>query len=389
MDKGNADKSEHGMNGISSMEQMLDSLLSMDYIIFFNKGYRVGDPNYEEKQFYFQYLIEFTNNEQWILHHTTSIRDRILEQQWQSEHIKRLNHRVSKAYVVVPDEMSEREKRNAENYNSKIETKKIYSALDGVYNFSKMYQTIEHKAASLMENGQAKAKMGLHFETKLVDCLNNVQNMERWNHTSNTKVGYLYSLYCNVMNKFGVRPQELLSVSATSDIPKLPSGGNPKTDVLATIETTNGSYDFTISCKRSTADIVTIHEYTAYSFSKILNPDDAELLDLLIEFQTVGGVNSMTKESSDRLSEKMKVYSDSLCEWALAGVGGEGDPKIQWATHIITVNEEKNEYSISTIDEYLSRIKKSGIKGQFETPFQWTYPSGGKGKRIQLKMKMI
>ena len=389
MDKENAFKSEHGMNGISSMEQMLDSLVSMDYILFFDKGYRIGDPNYEDKQFYFQYLIEFTNNEQWILHHTTSIRDRILEQQWHSEHIKRLNHRVSKAYVVVPDEMNDREKKTAERYNAKIKNKQIYSALDGVYSFSKMYQAIEHKAASLMELGQAKAKLGLHFENKLVDCLNNAQNLERWKNKTTTKVGYLYTLYCDIMKKFNITPSELISVKAESDIPKLPSGGSPKTDVLAVIETADGEHDFTISCKRSSADKVSVHEYTAFSFSKILNSDDGELLDLLLEFQTAGGIKAMNIESANSLERKMKCYSEQLNRWVLAGIGGEGDPKVQWASHILTVNEETNEYTINTVDEYIEKINLLGIKGQFGTIFQWTYPSGGKGKRIQLKMKML
>ncbi len=377
------------MNGISSMEQMLNSLVSMDYILCFEKGYRIGDPDYEDKQFYFQYLIEFNNNEQWILHHTTSIRDRILEQQWQSEHIKRLNHRVSKAYVVVPDEMNDREKRNAENYNEKIENKRIFSALDGVYSFSKMYQTIEQKAASLMDFGQAKAKLGLHFENKLVDCLNNAQNFERWQKRTTTKVGYLYTLYCEIMNKLIVSPTELISVQANSNIPKLPSGGSPKTDVRVVIKTTAGEYAYTISCKRSSSDKVSVHEYTAFSFSKTLNPNDSELLDLLLEFQGAGGIKAMSKESAMRLERKMALYSKRLSLWALAGIDGEGDPNVQWATHVLTVNEETNTYTFNTVDEYIEKIDSLNVKGQFGTPFQWTYPSGGKGKRIQLKMKML
>ncbi|MBQ8803843.1 MAG: MspI family type II restriction endonuclease [Tyzzerella sp.] len=385
----NANKNEHGANGIISLEQMINSLKEKDYIATSQKKYRVADPNYEEEQFYFQFLIEFQDKEQWILHSTTSIRDRITEQQWHSEHIKRLNAYVKKAYVVVPDGLNAKERTNAANYNNKIIQKKIYSALDGVIPFETAYRMIEHKAASLMNSGKAHAKLGLHFEEKLVDALNNQQNFDKWKNQSATSVGYLYSLYVDVMKKLCVDSREVLSVKATSDIPKLPSGGTPKTDVLLEINTLNGTLEYSFSCKRSSADRVSVHEYTADAFSRVLNPDDEELRSLLLEFQTAGGVRAMNSESANQLEKHLIKYRDRLCKWVLAGIGGEGEPKVQWASHIITVNENLNEYKISSIDEYIKEYDIQGVTGQLGTPFQWTYPSGGKGKRIQLKGKMI
>lgn len=390
MSKDNENKKIHGANGVSSLEQMIESLKAKDYIVAWQKKYRIADPNYEEEQFYFQFLIEFQDHEQWILHHTTSIRDRITEQQWHSEHIKRLNEYVKKAYVVVPDGLDSKEKTNAINYNDKIVDKKIYSALDGVLPFEKMYRMIEHKATDLMESGKAHAKLGLHFEEKLVDSLNNSQNLDKWKNLSSTSVGYLYELFVDVMRALRVKPTEVTNVSATSDIPKLPSGGSPKTDVLVEIRKIDGKKeDFTFSCKRSSADRVSVHEYTAEAFSKVLNPKDLELKNLLVEFQTVGGVRSMNPDSVLLLEKKLTAYRDRLSKWVLGGIGGEGDPQIQWASHIITVNENTNTYKINTIDEYILEYDAQGITGQLGTPFQWTYPSGGKGKRIQLKGKMI
>lgn len=390
MSKDNTDKNEHGANGITSLEQMLNSLKAKDYIIDSKKKYRIADPNYVEEQFYFQFLIEFQDHEQWILHHTTSIRDRIVEQQWNSEHIKRLNAYVKKAYVVVPDGLDSKEKTNAINYNDKIVERRIYSALDGVLSFESVYRMIEHKATSLMESGKAHAKLGLNFEEKLVDSLNNSQNLDKWKNPSSNAVGYLYTLFVDVMSTLQVKPTEVTYVSATSDIPKLPSGGSPKTDVLLEIKKVDGAKeDFTFSCKRSSADRVSVHEYTAETFSKVLNPDDEELKKLLMEFQLVGGIRSMNPSSASSLEKRLKVYRDRLSKWVLGGIGGEGDPGIQWASHIITVNENTNTYKISTIDDYISEYDAQGVTGQLGTPFQWTYPSGGKGKRIQLKGKMI
>lgn len=390
MSEDNANKNAHGANGITSLEQMIDSLKSKDFIVASQKRYRIADPNYEEEQFYFQFLIEFQDHEQWILHHTTSIRDRITEQQWHSEHIKRLNAYVKKAYVVVPDGLDSKEKANAANYNDKIVGKRIYSALDGVLPFESVYRMIEHKATGLMESGKAHAKLGLHFEEKLVDSLNNSQNLDKWKNPSSTSVGYLYALFADIMRILRVQPTEVTYVSATSDIPKLPSGGFPKTDVLLEIGKVDGTKEvFTFSCKRSSADRVSVHEYTADAFSKVLNPEDKELRELLIEFQTVGGVRSMNHDSALSLEKRLSAYRDRLSKWVLGGIGGEGDPKIQWASHIITVNENTNTYKINTIDDYIVKYDAQGVTGQLGTPFQWTYPSGGKGKRIQLKGKMI
>lgn len=389
MNNENANKNEHGANGISSLEQMIDSLKEKDYIVMSKKKYRVADPDYEEEQFYFQFLIEFHDKEQWILHSTTSIRDRITEQQWHSEHIKRLNESVKKAYVIVPDSLDTKEKTNAINYHEKIEQKKIYSALDGVIPFEMAYRMIEHKAISLMESGKAHAKLGLNFEKKLVDALNNSQNFDKWKNNSNTAVGYLYSLYIDVLRKLQIDPDEVLSIYATSDIPKLPLGGMPKTDVCVEIDTLHGKLNYTFSCKRSSANRVSIHEYTADSFAKVLNPEDEELRLLLVDFQTVGGVRAMQPQNAVRLEKCLSIYKEKLAKWVLAGIGGEGDPKVQWASHIITVNEKTNQYKVCTIDEYIQEYDIQGVMGQLGTPFQWTYPSGGKGKRIQLKGRML
>ena len=389
MSKENADKNEHGANGINSLEQMLETLKEKDYIVATQKKYRIGDPDYDEDQFYFQFLIEFGDHEQWILHHTTSIRDRITEQQWNGEHIKRLNAYVKKAYVVVPDGLDVKEKSNAQNYNDKIVQHKIYSALDGVVPFETMYRMIEHKGASLLESGQAKAKLGLHFEEKLVDSLNSHQNLEKWKGLSSTSVGYLYSLFVDVMSALRVSPERVTSIVATSDIPKLPSGGSPKTDVLVTIKNRDGStQDYTFSCKRSSSNRVSVHEYTAEAFCNVLNPNDYELKMLLNAFQAVGGVRSMETRQAKALEKRLSLYLDKLSRWVLGGVGGEGNPKTQWASHIITVNENSNSYGIYSIDDYIVECSENKVEGQFGTPFQWTYPSGGLGKRIQLKMKV-
>lgn len=385
----NKDKNEHGLNGKKGIKQMVSTLKDKNYIRDYTIDYRIADPQYGDKQFYYQAMIEFSDDEEWLLHSTTTIRDRITEQQWHSENIKRLNSYVKKAYVVVPDSISEKEKKTAESYDRKIQEKRIYSALDGIVQFGQAYQMIEQKGAELMGHFAGKAKLGLHFEEKVVDALNNKDNLEIWKNGNTTKTGYLYELFCKIINATGIRADYLVSVKATSNIPKLPSGGSPKTDVYMEVETLDGKMSFTFSCKKSSEDRVSIHEYTADAFATVLNKDDGELRTLLYEFQDVGGVRAMRDGRAERLEQVLSAYKDQLEKWVLGGIGGEGDPKTQWASHIITVNDKETECNVCSIDEYIIECQQRGIEGQLGTPFQWTYPSGGKGKRIQLKGKMI
>ena len=51
--------------------------------------------------------------------------------------------------------------------------------------------------------------------------------------------------------------------------------------------------------------------------------------------------------------------------------------------------EKNNQEFLDNIDDYINILLKNNIKGNFGTPFQWTYASGCKGKNIQLKCKIL
>ena len=385
----NINKSLHGSKGIEALDNFVNALQDMVYIKILKKNYRISDPDFVVSQFKFQYLIEFKDKEQWILQHTTTIRDRINCQQWHSENIKRLNPNVKKAYVVIPDKMEEKELHKALNYQDKIASRTIYSALDGVFPLGTVYSMAEQKAAALLPDGTAHAKLGLGFEAKLAGILNDKQNFEKWKYNTTISTGYLYPLYLDIMEILGLNKGDVIALNATSDIPKLPSGGSPKTDVRLSVETVKGMKNYTFSCKRSNSSWVSVHEYTADAFVKVLNPDDMHLKELLHEFQKAGGARAMGAEKAGEFEECIKKYSDVLSRWVIGGIGGEGEEDIQWAGYIITFNENGNIYSIHTTEGYIEECKRQDVKGQFGTLFKWTYPSKGKGKRIQLKGKIL
>ena len=83
------------------------------------------------------------------------------------------------------------------------------------------------------------------------------------------------------------------------------------------------------------------------------------------------------------------TYLDKLNLWVIGGNGGDGNPSTQWAKYLLCYNNNSNVTSFISVNEYLDLLKKNNVKGNFGTFFHWTYPSKRKGKRIQLKAKII
>ena len=104
-------------------------------IVFCTKDFRIGYPECSECQFFAPFYIEFRDGSAWIIFSTNSIRnDRMCIQQWNAEHIKELSTNVTKALVIVPDEISNNEKEYKEvlKYNEKIKEKLIKSFIDSI-----------------------------------------------------------------------------------------------------------------------------------------------------------------------------------------------------------------------------------------------------------------
>lgn len=386
----NFNKNEHGKKAKKALEELIINLKDEDYIVDYQINYRVRDPRYAEEQFFFQSRVKFRDSDEWILHSTTSIRDRITEQQWNSENIKRINSYVKKAYVVVPDNLEEKDKKAADGYNDKIVHEKIYSALDGVVPLSKVASLIENKGIEQMERGHARAKLGLSYEKRVTEAMNCVENWNVWKKNGGFATGYHYDIFKKIVDKLGLYPDRVSSFYATTQIPSLPGGGRPKTDVLLHIRMIDGEEETaTFSCKRSSAEWVSVHEYKSDDFAEVLDSENALLELYLLLFQQKGGIKEMGEGAAEGLEREMKKYSDKLARWVFGGINGDGDPDTQWASHIITYSDITFEAKVFTIDEYIKECKRSGVMGQFGTLFKWTYPSKGKGKRIQLKGKVL
>jgi len=384
----NRDKNEHGQNARKALKDMLASMRAHDFLVKVEENYAIYDKDFPKKdQFKAPYMIEFLDEEQWILFSTTSIRDRMKQQEWDTSNIKRLNENVKKAYVVVPDGIQKSELENAEKYNREIKERKRYSVLDGVETLEITEGLIRNKGAHLLAYGSGIAKMGNEFEGKIAAVLSNRQNLLKWKGLSKNNDGYFYPLFLQIVNKWGLESTKVTNISATTKVPPLATRGKAKTDVIVMVELDSvDEIIYTISCKRTEKSIVSVHEYSAERYATILNPEDKELEQLLKEFRDAGGINAYTK--TIELTEKMKIYGDTLARW---GVGGYGDPKViqpelQCANYILTFDANSQKYSIHELDEYIDLCKQDEKNGgHFGTIFRWTK----KKDNIQLKMKLL
>lgn len=136
-------------------QTLLNSLIDLQkakIIDYCETQYRDGYSEFSTNQFFAPFIVKFTNGEMWLLFSTNSIRtDRVCIQQWNSFHIKKIRSNVSKAFLVVPNEIVDNKKEFeiAMSYNEKICNKEIYSSIDGVCLQEQVIKGIEEYGLSL------------------------------------------------------------------------------------------------------------------------------------------------------------------------------------------------------------------------------------------------
>lgn len=391
MSDNNTSKTIHGNFGKMSLNELIELLKKKGYITEYQTPIRTGYRDINPEQFYFQFLIKFDDGESWIVHSTTSIRtDRINIQQWNAYHIKKIKDTITKSIIVYPDDISDSERNNAVSYYNKILNNQIYSAINDVVSQSEFYTMVEEKHLRGKIAGQQKALQGLNFEEQIEMILNNQKNFAKWANIDELETGLFYPYFKQIMDGIGIiNPNIVKELNATRDINLLPSGGKPKTDVLLKVMFNDGTVvNYTFSLKRTSSDWVSVHEYPVSKFIDVLEITDKKLIQTLELFQEVGGLKALGKELTQYLEKELPKYNRRLSLWVYGGVGGDGNPETQWADYIITYQNETSEFKIHKLEEYIEDILTIN-DGHFGTPFRWTYPSGGKGKRIQLKGKII
>lgn len=388
----NAEKQKNGATAKNSLYDLLIGEYKNGFLKSIFPNYRVYKQGYSNSPFKAHYLIEFHDGTQWILYSTSSFRsDRLKENQWDALQCKAENNNITKAILICPDTIRKADLLSIGRVSENIENKVVFSAIDKIIIQDDLRLMIEKKATENMSAGKAKDIQGKAFEVRVADILQNRQNFEKWKNKDRAITGMNYSTFVEIVNLLKLSQDETETIIATADkklIGKLPSGGDPKTDVLiVSLGTSDIRKNYTISCKRTSSNIVTVHQFPAETFAMVLDPNDKELLSLLQRFQECGGITQFGPENTSALTAKLKPLQKKLIFWVLGGIGGDGDPDIHWARYIALYDNNTDKVEISTIEEYAEKL--SNCNGQFGTPFKWTYASGAKGKNIQLKCPIM
>lgn len=384
----NANKNKRGNSLKRVLGYMMKLCEELGYISSFEEGYKNGRPGYaDQNQFKAPYRITFSNNTEWIVFSTTSLRDRIKEQYWDTFNLKELNPNISEAYLVYPDGLDVSDKQAFISKNMKIQNGGEFSPLNALMSQESFFNRIEAYALKDLSPAQQRERKGNNFEKRISAILSNPCNFEKWKTNDSALEGLHYTIFEKIITKFDLSRTETVSIEATSDksiIGFLPSGGPAKTDVLVTVRFENGSSKyFTISCKRTSKSSVSVHQYPADAFSNVLDSKDTDLRRVLNAFQNSGNKKDMNPADIQLLENKLQPLILDLCRWALGGIGGEGNPDTQWANYILAYDNNTEDITIHTTDEYCTILASDSTR-TFHTPFSWSY-QGTRGTNIQLK----
>ncbi len=394
MNTDNQIKNKSGRQAKILISEMLNNLKNELRInIKTEEGYSIGYPN-QEKQFKMDFLVEFTDfdNEQWLIKSTNSIRERIYGAEFFAQNIRIIEQRVKNIYVVVPDSISSSEMKNKNNYAAKISRTTYTSFLTDVLTVNELRQKIVEKASQKIPQGLRANILGNDAEKSIINLLNDLKNKELWNDYQNTQQtvkSSTYNIYKEILEKLDLKEgfDKILHVTATDDIPLLSNNGKPKTDVSVAIKTNTKELTRNISIKNTHEKTVTIHEGSVSDLISALKlPESDRLAQSLINFEKVGSKKFLIENhpDSDKILEKdLKFYNKELIEFFIFGLNNPlVNNKIQIADLIIFTNK----FAIWDRDDYIKYyIEVYGEKGQFGTPFKWTYPSKKRGQKIQIK----
>ena len=417
----------HGKDFQAFIEARLRALKDEGYLTQVIREFRAREPGYENPdQYYAPFLIQFNDRTRWILFSTTSMRtDRIKGQQWDADRLKQVDATISKALLVYPDDVEVRVRSEFVRQKNKYDSKWEFSRIDDIVSFDDLVgqikefddvfqqdsiccesiDAVESEAAvgelsSLLRGdvgssnetdlGRAWDIGGRNFERFVARVLGNSKLLSLWKRGVNSP-DLTYSCFCKILSCLQAKPIEVIAIDATADkddIGLLPSGGSPKTDVIASVKYTNGQErQFTFSCKRSTRNYVSAHQYSADAFADVLDKANDRLRALLRTFQIYGNKSDLPQEDAFAIESQLKDKIQTLCKWVVGGHGGEGNGK-QLADYVVSYRVGTHDFSVHSTDEYV-RLMMASSKGFFGTPFQWTFASGQRGKSIQLKMPML
>lgn len=397
----NSDKNQHGRSFQESIEHFIVDLNGTKELCSLKVEQRLGYEGYNPKQFYIPYELTFSDNTVWAVYSTTSMRDRFKGQLWDAYNAKQLDDRIEYACLVYPDSISEKERKAFESKAESIDSGTYYSYIDFIVPESEFQLMLEEKAMSSagLSSGVQGDRRGKSFERLVVSVMEHNGNLERLKAgSSSNESGYSFTLFKMTVDAMGLDASQISSISATNDIPSLPSGGPGKTDVVVRYTMQDGStIEQKISCKRTLRDKVSVNQYSSQDIIRVLKKDDeSDVAKAIRMYEECGSGSALKDRYGTNGLEFVKSAIESglsrddlyvLTKWVVGGHGANS-PDINCADWILIRKGSRSDYTdkIYSIEEYVN-ILLDEEPLQMGTPFDWTFASGQRGRSIQFKMK--
>lgn len=396
--------SAHGYGFQETLKKSLLLLKDEGYLAYVQEDFRIGEPGYlNRRQYYSPFLIQFNDRVRWILYTTTSLRtDRIKGQQWDSDRIKNADEAIDKSFLVYPDDTPQKEVSLFAKQQRKYETRNEYSRIDGIMSVQVLLTQIKERDDEILMDslgsnckptknyGRTLDFSGRNFEKAIAATLSSHYYLSAVKENLKSKEDGLLK-FKQLMEGLEIDVTSVEKIEATADkdeIGFLPTGGSPKTDVIATLTMKDGRIlHRTLTCKRTTKPFVSVHQYKADAMADVMDKRNERLRGLLRMFEANPVQGQFPEECQMELKAEIGKYFQVFCRWVFGGHGGAGS-ELQNADYIVTFNPQKEKMAVHKIDDYIDLVMKNR-PGFVGTPFQWTYASKQRGKSIQLKTPVI
>ncbi|MCT3525215.1 hypothetical protein EFR28_04240 [Latilactobacillus curvatus] len=422
MESTNSDRSITGANVKKALHTLIGQTQATFETVFISEfDVRMGVPQKKSNQFGTDAILIF-DDAIWIIKCTNSYRsDRIKGNEFDIEHIKRILHlkNTSKsiyAYFVLPDTLSKNDNNSIGKLRNSVLKKEIVTYFDDVFLMSELKMKIEEKCSNLITQGIRANKLGDIGEESIVKAFTNENNIKKWNKSpeSHTLASSNYRLFEEILLQVLPPTDKIKEVSSVTtgirqfkgtdfydiDLNHLATNGKPKTDVSILITTdSNKQYRLNISVKRPnnvTTKRITVHEGSVKKLIADLSksiPSNSifqnsiefeRLRTALLDFQKAGNKKSMTESNKNYLDHNLPYLNPWLINYFIFGVNNsQFTNQIQFANLLVTINPSTGSSNVQTPTDVLAALSK--FKTTFGTPFSWTYPSGKRGKSIQIK----
>lgn len=142
-----SNNAEHGKNFQQSLHDLLLSMIVESRIEGVSRNVGVRHPGYANpNQYYAPFIVTFKDGKRWVLFSTTACRtDRIKGQQWDADHLKMLDGRIEKAFLVYPDDALQKEKVAFALQQEKYDNMWEFSRIDRILSTSELVGMIRSR----------------------------------------------------------------------------------------------------------------------------------------------------------------------------------------------------------------------------------------------------